>query len=93
MNVLVEGTTPTNAATKTNLDQWSNRIPLPYTAALDSVDPQQTMEMYFNTPRDQFVLIDLKTMKFIDIFDSNPLAAIKEIEGLLPPVDGGTPDM
>jgi hypothetical protein len=93
MNILVEGKTPSDAATKSNLDTWIPRLPESYTGALDSVDPQPTMENFFGVPRDQFILIDLKTMQFLDIFDANPKAAIAEIEGLLPAVDGGTPDL
>ena len=95
MDIIVEGKTPNDIATRSNLDAWVARVPLPFTATLDSVDPQPTMETFFGTPRDQFILIDLKTMTFIDIFAADPRGAIKAVEALLPPVDGdgGTPDM
>jgi hypothetical protein len=93
MQILVEGKTPQDVATKDNLDAWIAKVPLPYTTALDSVDPQDPMETFFVVPRDQFILVDLKTMKFLDILDADPNSAIAEIEGMLPPVDGGAPDM
>ena len=93
-NILTEGKTPNDVATKVELDAWIGKAALPYSAALDSVDPQPTMETFFNLPRDQFIIIDLKTMKFIDAFDADPKSAIAAVEALLPPSpDGGTPDM
>ena len=93
MQILVEGTQPGNVATMGNLGQWIPRLPEPYTGTLDSVDPQPTMETFFAVPRDQFILVDLKTMTIIDILEADPKGIIAEVEGMLPPVDGGTPDM
>lgn len=87
VNILVEGTTPQNTATKANLDTWINRVPLSYTATLDSTANQPKMEDFFGVPRDQFIIIDLKTMKFVNIYDSDPNGAIQEVLGYLP--DGG----
>lgn len=87
INILVEGSTPANTATKGNLDTWVNRVPLPYSATLDSVGGQPKMEEFFGVPRDQFIIVDLKTMKFINIYDSDPNSAIDEVLGYLP--DGG----
>ena len=89
VNVLVEGKTPSDAAARGNLDLWIPRLPEPYTGTLDSVDPQPTLENFFNVPRDQFVLVELSTMKLIDILDADPKGAVAEVEGLLPPTDGG----
>ena len=94
IDILVEGKTPTDTATKDQLDAWIAKVPLPFSGALDSVDPQPSLETFFNVPRDQFIIIDLKTMKFIDVLDADPKGAIAEVEALLPPLpDGGTPDM
>jgi hypothetical protein len=95
MQILVEGRAVTSAAVKGNLDQWIGRVPLPYTSTLDSVAPQPTMETFFSVPRDQFLIVDLKTMKLVDIFDTDPMGAIAEVEGLVgaAPPDAGTPDM
>ena len=84
VNVLVEGKTPNDAATKANLDSWIGRVPLPYTAILDSVDPQPSLESFFGVPRDQFVIVDLKTMKLVDILGADPNGAIAAVEALLP---------
>ena len=93
-NILVEGKTPSDAATRVELDAWIGKANLPYSASLDSADPQPTLETFFNVPRDQFIIVDLKTMQFVDIFDANPMAAIAAVKALLPSVpDGGTPDM
>ena len=95
-DILVEGTNPNNVATRANLNQWIGKAGLPFSAALDSVDPQPTMETFFGVPRDQFVIVDLKTMKFIDILNADPTGAIAEVEGLLGSPgssDGGSPDM
>jgi hypothetical protein len=93
MEILVEGSTPASAATRPNLDQWITQVPEPFTTVLDSVPPQPGMETFFGTPRDQFIIVDLRTMKFIDIWDADPQSAINEVEGLLSPTaDGGMPD-
>src|SRR5436305_1092514 len=80
------GAGDSDVATKTNLDLWIGRVPQPFTATLDSVDPQPGMESFFNVPRDQFLVVDLKTMQLIDLLDSDPQAAVDEVEGLLPPL-------
>ena len=90
--ILVEGKTPADIATKSNLDAWIPRLPEPYTGALDSVDPQPKLEDFFSVPRDQFIIVDLTTMALVDVLEANPKAAVAEVEGLLP-VDGGWPDM
>jgi hypothetical protein len=90
MNILAEGTTPANKATQANLKTWIARAGITYTATLDSVDPQPGMETFFSVPRDQFILVDLKTMTLIEIIDADPNTAIAEIESMLPPVDGGS---
>ena len=93
-DILVEGKTPQDVATRANLNTWIAKVPLPFSAALDSVDPQPTMETFFGVPRDQFIIIDLKTMKFVDILDADPRGAIAEVEALLGGTpDGGAPDM
>lgn len=83
INVLVEGNSPTKAATKANLSSWIQRVPLPYTATLDSVDPQPTMEAFFNVPRDQFIIIDLKTMQLVEIYPADPNGAVAAVESML----------
>jgi len=89
VNILVEGRTPTDVATRANVDQWAARLPEPYTGLLDSVDPQPKLEDFFNVPRDQFIIVDLRTMQFVDIYEADPSGAVSEVEGLLPPLDGG----
>ena len=89
MNVLVEGSTPASVATQANLNSWINRIAIPYTATLDTVAPQPTMEIYFGAPRDQFVIIDLTAMKFVSIYDADPMGAINEVKGYLSSSDAG----
>lgn len=83
MNILVEGSNPTTAATKGNLNTWIQRVPLPFTATLDSVDPQPTMETFFGVPRDQFIVVDLKTMQFVEIYPADPNGAVAAVEELL----------
>jgi hypothetical protein len=89
VTILVEGKTPTDLATRSNLDAWIGRLPESYTGLLDSVDPQPKLEDFFSVPRDQFVIVDLKTMKFVDIYEADPNGAMAAVESMLPPVDGG----
>lgn len=84
--VLTEGSSPTGpAATRNNLDNWIQRSQQPFTATLDSVAPQTPLEEYFGVARDHFFVIDLATMKLIDVLDSNPTAAIEEAASLIQP--------
>lgn len=93
MQILVEGKTPSDMATRTQLDAWIATIKLPYTAALNEADPNFELETYFNVPRDQFIIVDLRTMKLVDVLDADPMGAIAEVEGLVGGRDGGTPDL
>ncbi len=93
MQILVEGKTPSDMAGKAQLDAWITSINLPYTATLNEADPNYELEAYFNVPRDQFIIVDLKTMKLVDVLDSDPMGAISEVEGLVSGRDGGVPDM
>ena len=83
MIILTEGKTPSDIATRANLDAWIAKVPQPFTATLDSVDPQAGMESYFSVPRDQFLLIDLKTMKLIEIVAANPQRVVDDVQALL----------
>lgn len=86
MLVLTEGTSPTGpAATRNNLDSWIQRAQQPFTATLDSVAPQTPLEEYFSVPRDHFFVIDLATMKLLNVYDSNPTAAVEEAASLIGP--------
>ena len=92
VQILVEGKTPADVANKANLNSWISRVSLPYTSTLDTVDPSP-LEIFFGVPRDQFILVDLKTMAVLDIIDANPQAAVAEVEQLLGlSTDGGAGD-
>ena len=86
MGVLVEGGTPSDIATRDNLDAWVTSLKIPYTFVLDSVKPQLDMETYFNTGRDTYVIIDLKTMKVLNVDDQNAggvMQALTDLDGYL----------
>lgn len=90
--VLTEGISPTGAAaTKGNLNTWIMRTAQPFTGSLDSAssspsgEPQLPLEEYFGLPRDNFLVIDLRTMRLVDVFDSNPTAALDSATQLLGP--------
>ncbi len=59
MNILVEGKTPSVAATKTDLRAWITSAAAPFTCTLDT-DPASTtqakMEDYFSVGRDTQVI-------------------------------------
>lgn len=90
MVILVEGKTPNDQATRGDLDTWIRAGKIPFTATLDSVDPQPAMETYFNVPRDQSLVIDLASMTLIEVVDANAQQAISDVEAMLPG-DMGTP--
>ncbi len=83
MVILVEGSSPGSSATKSQLNNWISKVPQPFTGTLDSVDPQPLMEDYFGVPRDQFIVVDLKTMKMVEVVQANPKQAIADVEAML----------
>jgi hypothetical protein len=82
MGVLTEGATQTTPATKANLDAWISGLGVPFTWTLDSVTPQDTLEDWYGEPRDSFILIDLKTMKVVEIA-SDHVKALTDLQALL----------
>ena len=83
MTILTEGSTPALTATPVQLRSWISRVRAPYTTTLDSVDEQLPMEMYFNRPKDTYVIIDLHTMVIERIFVSDVNGAIRYVTNLL----------
>jgi hypothetical protein len=83
MVVLTEGTTHSNKATKANLDSWIGSAKAPYTTTLDADPPQKDLEAFFGTDRDTAVLVDLKTMKVVQIIRNNATRALTELNKLL----------
>ena len=94
LGVLTEGVTPTDVATPTNLDKFIAGTKAPYSFALDAEAPATDLETYFNEPRDTSILIDLKTMKIVDIIESDIARAMAELQSLLTPsaLDAGVTD-
>ena len=70
MGVLTEGRTPSEPATESNLGSFINKAKAPFTYTLDSVSPQTDLESYFDSLRDSFIIIDLSTMKIVNIIDN-----------------------
>jgi hypothetical protein len=73
MGVLVEGKSPKPdspdfVATKTELDIWIKGLVQSNTWTLDETDGAR-LEVFFKTMVDNWVLIDLKTMKILGILD------------------------
>jgi len=84
--VLTEGTSPGGApANKLNLKDWIGATNEPYTGSLDSEVPQAMLEDFFGVARDHFLLIDLATMKLVDMYDSDPIGAVDAAVQLLGP--------
>ncbi len=50
---------------------------------LDSVAPQPFMEDYFGLARDSYIIIDLSTMKIVEIIEQDVDAALAKLESLL----------
>src|SRR5260370_24490987 len=76
MNILVEGSMPSNTATKANLDSWIKSAKAPFTCTLDSVAPQPVMETFFSTGRDLQLVVDLSSMKLLQTFNTDVPGAI-----------------
>lgn len=71
LGVLVEGATPSDIGTKSNLNSWISSLKLPFTYVLDSVAPQIDMETYFNTGRDTYIIVELPSMKILEVIDQS----------------------
>ena len=83
VNVLVEGSTTMDQATQSQLKLWVSTLEkIPFTATLDATDPK-TLKEWFTVERDQFIIVDLATMQFVDIFNADPQAALDELSTLL----------
>ena len=82
LGVLTEGNPPTVPATEPELASWIASAQTPHSWALDAAPPQTDFESYFGQPRDTAVIIDLSTMKIVDITDLG--TALTELDGLLP---------
>ncbi|MSP61951.1 MAG: hypothetical protein EXR72_16790 [Myxococcales bacterium] len=83
MGILVEGTTHVNVATKSNLDAWIGAAKTPHTWTLDGVAPQATMQVYFGKPRETYFIIDLKTMKILEIINNDVSTAMSNLAARL----------
>ena len=85
--IIVEGSyDPTTGkylpATKAQLDAWISSESAPNTWSLDSAGSQPTMETYFSTGRDTYVLIDLSTMRIAKI-DHDETTALTDFGAML----------
>ena len=83
MGVLVEGSTPEKAATKAQLDSWIASLQTPNTWTLDSEGRQEPLAAYFSLQRDEYILIDLRTMKVVEFIDGDPKLALQRLGALL----------
>ncbi len=68
MGVVVEGSTPADAATKANLDSFITQVGAPFTYTIDATPTG--LEDLFGVLRDTFVILDLSTMKILRIIDN-----------------------
>lgn len=83
IGVLTQGTSAQKPATKANLDSWISGIKTPNTWTLDSVAPQEPLQALLLSPHDEFVLIDLKTMKILEFITGNVKAALAALYAAL----------
>jgi len=81
--VLVFGATASTPATKANLDNWITSIASPNTWALDSKPPQDPLTDFFGTGHDEFVIVDLQTMKIVELVPGNVRLALTKLNALL----------
>ncbi len=81
--ILVEGSSGSAAATQANLKSWISSTSSPNTWLLDSVDPQAKMEDYFDVSRDAWIIIDLKTMKLVQVKMVAPNESVQDLMKLL----------
>ncbi|MBI5516373.1 MAG: hypothetical protein HY909_21490 [Deltaproteobacteria bacterium] len=79
MTILTEGTTPTTFPTEANLGTWNGRAGAPYSMVLDSMGTQPRMERYFNRPRDTFILVELPSMRILEITASDVNSALASL--------------
>ena len=85
MGILTEGATPTKRATEVQLQAWSGKAMAPYTLTLDSEAPQTPMEDEFSLERDSYIIVDLKTMKIVEIYQQDVDGALQKLAELVGP--------
>jgi hypothetical protein len=85
LTVMTEGRTGADVATKANLIAWIGRVPTYHSATLDAAldGMPSPLEEFFGVPRDTFFLVDLRTMKVVDVWRADPGAAIQAATDLL----------
>ncbi len=76
MAVLTEGTTPMNAATRSNVTGWVSSAMAPYSMTMDAGG--MPLETYFGRSRDTFITIDLRTMTIADIRSNDAAGAVND---------------
>lgn len=81
--VMTDGNPPGRRATQAQIDSWIANVKQPFTTFNDSEAPQPAFNDYFGIDRDHFLIIELSTMKLIDIVAADPVAAIDEVTPLL----------
>ena len=65
--ILTEGkTTSIDVITKSLLDSFIGLTNIPFTAMIDSKDPQPRVYDWFGVQRDTFLIINLKTMELVE---------------------------
>src|SRR5258706_2900459 len=83
MSIVTEGSRPDNKATKAQVDNWIGKAMAPFGMTQDSVAPQPFMEDFFGVARDTYIIIDLKTMMIVEIFEQDVTGALAKLESLL----------
>jgi hypothetical protein len=84
MGVLTEGTAQTTPATQANLDAWIGNLGVPFTWTLDATSPSGGLENWFGEGRDTYLIVDLQTMKVVDIVTGGDHAkALADLQALL----------
>lgn len=81
--VMTDGNPPGRRATQAQIDSWIANVKQPFTTFNDSEAPQPPFNDYWGIERDHFLIIDLRTMKLIDIVEADPVKAIDEVTPLL----------
>lgn len=73
-------------ATKSQLDSWITSLGVTFSYVRDSAPPQPFVEDFFGVSRDSFIIIDLKTMKIVEVLGAGSggvAQAITDLEALL----------
>jgi hypothetical protein len=79
VEILIQGTTPTKPATKSNLDSWVSVLAVPFTSVID-IEPSLALEGLYG-PKETTYVIERATRKIV-LKTATPAVALGKLAAL-----------